>query len=56
MKANFGILPSLETDSKIGKRERGKAYAERALKDLQLTLSRENLAAQADIFNTGDNT
>jgi methylenetetrahydrofolate--tRNA-(uracil-5-)-methyltransferase len=36
MKANFGILPSLET--RIAKRERGKAYAERALRDLQLTL------------------
>ena len=34
MKANFGILPPLETDSKIGKRERGRAYAERALADL----------------------
>jgi methylenetetrahydrofolate--tRNA-(uracil-5-)-methyltransferase len=34
MKANFGILPPLEFHSKIGKRERGKAYAERALADL----------------------
>jgi methylenetetrahydrofolate--tRNA-(uracil-5-)-methyltransferase len=34
MKANFGILPALEFTSKIGKRERGKAYAERALTDL----------------------
>ncbi len=31
MKANFGILPPLELASKIGKRDRGKAYAERAL-------------------------
>lgn len=38
MKANFGILPSLEFTSKIGKRERGSAYAERALVDLQLAL------------------
>jgi methylenetetrahydrofolate--tRNA-(uracil-5-)-methyltransferase len=38
MKANFGILPPLEIDSKIGKRERGKAYAERALTDLSNTL------------------
>ncbi len=37
MKANFGILPALET--RINKRERGKAYAERALADLQLALS-----------------
>ncbi len=33
MKANFGIFPPLE--SKIGKRERGAAYAERSLADLQ---------------------
>jgi methylenetetrahydrofolate--tRNA-(uracil-5-)-methyltransferase len=35
MKANFGILPPLEFTSKTGKRERGKAYAERALADLK---------------------
>jgi len=35
MKANFGILPPLELTAKIGKRERGQAYAERALADLQ---------------------
>ncbi len=40
MKANFGILPSLDIETKIGKRDRGKAYAERALSDLQLTLNR----------------
>jgi methylenetetrahydrofolate--tRNA-(uracil-5-)-methyltransferase len=40
MKANFGILPPLEIASKTGKRERGTAYAERALGDLQLTLNR----------------
>src|SRR5258706_3191856 len=33
MKANFGILPSLT--SKVNKRERGQAYADRALADLQ---------------------
>ena len=38
MKANFGILPPLETTTKIGKRERGTAYAERALGDLQFAL------------------
>ena len=38
MKANFGILPPLEFGSKIGKRERGTAYAERALEDLTLVL------------------
>lgn len=36
MKANFGILPPLET--RIAKRERGKAYAERAITDLRTTL------------------
>ena len=41
MKANFGILPPLET--KINKRERGKAYAERALGDL---LESKNLILQ----------
>jgi methylenetetrahydrofolate--tRNA-(uracil-5-)-methyltransferase len=40
MKANFGILPPLEFASRIGKRERGKAYAERALEDLTLALNR----------------
>jgi methylenetetrahydrofolate--tRNA-(uracil-5-)-methyltransferase len=40
MKANFGILLPLEVSSKIGRRERGKAYAERALADLSHTLSR----------------
>jgi methylenetetrahydrofolate--tRNA-(uracil-5-)-methyltransferase len=40
MKANFGILPPLTTESKIGKRERGKAYAERALADLSNLLTR----------------
>ncbi|MEW6286431.1 MAG: methylenetetrahydrofolate--tRNA-(uracil(54)-C(5))-methyltransferase (FADH(2)-oxidizing) TrmFO [Chloroflexota bacterium] len=37
MKANFGILPPL--DAKVHKRERGKAYAERALSDLQAILN-----------------
>ncbi|HXF86653.1 MAG TPA: methylenetetrahydrofolate--tRNA-(uracil(54)-C(5))-methyltransferase (FADH(2)-oxidizing) TrmFO [Anaerolineales bacterium] len=40
MKANFGILPPLEGGEKIGKRERGRAYAERALADLNLVLSK----------------
>lgn len=39
MKANFGILPALVSASRIGKRERGAAYAARALKDLRMTLS-----------------
>ena len=40
MKANFGILPPLEqTGKKMGKRERGEAYAIRAISDLELYLS-----------------
>jgi methylenetetrahydrofolate--tRNA-(uracil-5-)-methyltransferase len=42
MKANFGIFPSLE--SKVPKRERGKAYAKRALADLEsMILESSNL-------------
>jgi methylenetetrahydrofolate--tRNA-(uracil-5-)-methyltransferase len=40
MKANFGILPPLKDLGKTGKRERGKLYAERALADLSVVLSR----------------
>lgn len=47
MKANFGILPPFETTAKIGKRERGKAYAERALGDLQLALNKTTVAPAA---------
>ena len=49
MKANFGILPPLEITSKIGKRDRGKAYAERALGDLSHTLnvSEETIVVEA---------
>jgi methylenetetrahydrofolate--tRNA-(uracil-5-)-methyltransferase len=40
MKANFGILPPLErTVKKLGKRERGQAYATRAMADLEQYLS-----------------
>ncbi|MGE5374411.1 MAG: FAD-dependent oxidoreductase, partial [Bacteroidota bacterium] len=39
MKANFGILPPLELAAKIGKRDRGKAYADRSLEDLALAMS-----------------
>ncbi len=45
MKANFGILPPLE--SKIAKRERGKAYAERALADLQFALAKTTEECEA---------
>ncbi len=39
MKANFGLLPPLETANRLGKRERGAAYAERAHHALQAYLS-----------------
>lgn len=39
MKANFGILPPLENAERLGKRERAKAYADRALADLETYLS-----------------
>jgi len=39
MKANFGILPPLVLTGKHGKRERGAAHAERALRDLETYLS-----------------
>ena len=39
MKANFGILPPLDLEVRMGRRERGKAYAERALLDLKNALA-----------------
>jgi methylenetetrahydrofolate--tRNA-(uracil-5-)-methyltransferase len=43
MKANFGILPPLELENKkIGKRERGQAYAERAATILETYLQKIN--------------
>ena len=39
MKANFGILPPLALTGKHGKRERGAAHAERALRGLEIYLS-----------------
>lgn len=35
MKANFGIFPSLDLSKKIGKRERGQMYADRAAQTLK---------------------
>jgi folate-dependent tRNA-U54 methylase TrmFO/GidA len=35
MKANFGILPTLELEKKTGKRERGQLYADRAANTLK---------------------
>ena len=55
MKANFGILPPLELTSKIGKRERGSAYAERALADLGQMLSKEDRNDTASVLNTAEN-
>jgi methylenetetrahydrofolate--tRNA-(uracil-5-)-methyltransferase len=46
MKANFGILPQLSFDKKIGKRERGQAYAERAEKSLQEILQNKETISQ----------
>jgi folate-dependent tRNA-U54 methylase TrmFO/GidA len=34
MKSNLGILPPLESTNQLGKRERAKAYADRASIDL----------------------
>lgn len=45
MKANFGILPPLNIIPKIGRRERGQAYANRALADLTFALNANAPAA-----------
>ena len=39
MKANFGILPPLNTSKRLNKRKRAAAYAERALGDLEAFLA-----------------
>ena len=39
MKANFGILPPLQTSERLNKRKRATAYAERALGDLEAFLA-----------------
>ncbi len=39
MKANFGILPPLNTNERLNKRKRAAAYAQRALEDLETFLS-----------------
>lgn len=41
MKANFGIMPPLQTDKKLGRRQRAAAYAERALADLDAYLAEQ---------------
>jgi methylenetetrahydrofolate--tRNA-(uracil-5-)-methyltransferase len=50
MKANFGILrvPSLTFEKKIGKRERGQFYADRALNALKEYLATESNASRPD--------
>ena len=48
MKANFGILPAIEFSSKIGKRDRGKAYADRALDDLTKALATSEKIASGE--------
>jgi methylenetetrahydrofolate--tRNA-(uracil-5-)-methyltransferase len=40
MKANFGILPALTLEKKIGKRERGQLYADRAANILENYMAR----------------
>jgi methylenetetrahydrofolate--tRNA-(uracil-5-)-methyltransferase len=52
MKANFGILPPLEwTGKKPGKRERGQAYATRALSALDTYLSNQEQHVQISDSN-----
>ncbi len=42
MKANFGIMPPLESPKKLNKRQRAAAYAERALVVLEEVISKAN--------------
>jgi len=44
MKANFGIMPALGV--RINKRERGKAYAKRALQDLALAWNADKVQGE----------
>jgi len=46
MKSNFGLLPDLSADRRLGKRERASAYAGRAMTDLDQTLFGLNDYAQ----------
>lgn len=48
MKANFGILPPIALDKKVGKRERGQIYAERAAAALQEALQHYKLLSHAN--------
>lgn len=44
MKANFGILPPLDPVDRLGRQARGKAYAQRAINDLDHFLSKHEPA------------
>lgn len=44
MKANFGILPPLFLNKKVGKREKGMAYSERAASELEKYLTEQEAA------------
>jgi methylenetetrahydrofolate--tRNA-(uracil-5-)-methyltransferase len=50
MKANFGILPTLNLRPKTGRRERGQLYANRALRDLELALSDNSPATISTVY------
>ncbi|UYN91252.1 MAG: methylenetetrahydrofolate--tRNA-(uracil(54)-C(5))-methyltransferase (FADH(2)-oxidizing) TrmFO [Anaerolineales bacterium] len=43
MKANYGIMPPLELTGRMGRRDRAKAYSERALVDLDAYLAAQQL-------------
>ena len=43
MKANYGILPPLSTEKRLGKRERAQAYRERSLAELEQLIQAERL-------------
>ncbi len=43
MKANYGIMPPLELTGRMGRRDRAKAYSERALIDLDAYLAAQQL-------------
>jgi len=42
MKANFGILPALDSSARLHKRDRARAYAARAITDLEMYLTHDN--------------
>lgn len=44
MKANFGIMPPLETNQRLNRRQRAAGYAERALHDLDAYLAEGSVA------------